>query len=106
MGNASDPCGGGDPFMSLGWGARLGMQPKSDYNTTFDNLAFYASPPSPPSCPADFSTKVQYQYPGYCKYKSPKTSDSIKLYLTKFGPAAVAVDATYCIIIIMIFFYS
>ena len=93
MTNSSQPCAGGDPFSALGWGARHGLQPKSDYSQEFDVKSFYTKPPNPQQCPADYLQKVKYQFPGYCKYVSSST-DQIKANLVKYGPAVIGVDAS------------
>ena len=88
MGDSSQPCGGGDPFSALGWGARIGMQPDSDYN----NNGFLLNPPQLQRCPFDISNKFKYSFPGYCKYKT-SSIDEIKSYLVKYGPAVVGVSS-------------
>lgn len=42
------PCGGGDPNLALWWSIFNGLQPRSDYNSSWDELAFTTLKPSPP----------------------------------------------------------
>ena len=88
MGTVGSPCAGGSSVLGAAFGLRTGMQPKTDYSSSYDYIAYYSSNPSPPACISDLASKIQYRFPNYCKYYATSIGQ-IENYLTKYGPATM-----------------